>query len=302
MKILNFGSLNIDYVYHVKKFVESGETISSLKLEKFCGGKGMNQSIALVRAGGNIEVYHAGCIGVDGEFLKEELEKTGVNTKYIKTVNQNTGHAIIQLDEKGQNCILIYGGANFNITKDQIDETLKNFNKYDYLLLQNETNNLDYTICRAYDREMKIFFNPSPCNDELNSLPLNKIYCFILNEVEGETLTGEKDKNKIINKLHQKYPQAKIVLTLGKDGVLYFDGEKEYFHDIFNINVVDTTAAGDTFTGYFINELSKNKESYDIIETSSAASAITVSKMGATPSIPYIKEVQELLNKYNKDK
>jgi len=293
MKILNFGSLNIDYVYNVKHFVSAGETLSSDKMQKFCGGKGMNQSIALRRAG--TMVYHAGCIGEDGGFLRDELMASDVNVENIVTVREATGHAIIQVDRNGQNCILLYGGANQRITKNQIDNTLANFGEGDYLLLQNEINELEYIITRAYEQRMNIVLNPSPCNDIINQLPLEKVSCFILNEVEGKELTGENDSDCILKVLKQKYPNSKIVLTLGSDGVVYFDGENTYRQGIFPVEVVDTTAAGETFTGYFLHGLTQNVESQALIKISCAASALAVSRMGATASIPKYDEVEAFI-------
>lgn len=184
MKILNFGSLNIDYVYSVDHFVQKSETISSSQMNIFSGGKGLNQSTALGRAGA--QVFHAGRIGKGGEFLVEQLKEAGVNTDLVVLDSQcSTGHAIIQNDAEGDNCILLYGGANQRITKEQIDATLDQFDAGDYLVLQNETSNLPYLMEKAAEKQMKIVLNPSPMDEKIKALPLDKVTLFFVNEIEA---------------------------------------------------------------------------------------------------------------------
>ena len=147
MKILCFGSCNIDYVYGLKHIVRPGETISAGSMEQFPGGKGLNQSIALAKAGA--EVYHAGCVGNDGLILIDTLAEYGVDTSYIKTVDAKTGQAIIQVDDNGENGIFIYQGANIMITEEYIDEVLSDFSSDDILLVQNEISNLRYLLKKS---------------------------------------------------------------------------------------------------------------------------------------------------------
>ena len=128
MKILNFGSCNIDYVYSVDHIVTAGETISAKNMELFAGGKGLNQSIAAARAGA--EIYHAGCIGDDGGMLIDTFLESGVDITYLKRENSKTGHAVIQVDANGENCIFVFEGTNGRITKDYIDEVLEIEKKY----------------------------------------------------------------------------------------------------------------------------------------------------------------------------
>ena len=147
MKVLNFGSLNLDYVYQVNSILIPGETQASTDRKIFCGGKGLNQSIALAKAG--VTVYHAGMIGEGGEILLETCRENNVNTKFIRQISGPSGHTVIQVDKNGQNCILLYGGANRSITREFANEVLEHFEKGDILLLQNEINELDYIIERA---------------------------------------------------------------------------------------------------------------------------------------------------------
>ena len=287
-KVLNFGSLNMDHVYKVKHFVMPGETLSSENLQHFCGGKGLNQSIALARAGAN--VYHAGAIGEDGMVLKKQLEEDGVDISYLKIRESvGTGHAMIQVDEKGQNCILLYGGANQSITKEQVDDTLKNFQAGDYLLLQNEINELAYIMEQAGRIGMKIFLNPSPCNEIIDSLPLDLVDTFLLNEIEGEQISGEKEK--ILDAMFERYPNAHIILTLGSEGAVYGWKGQQIFQKAEKVTAVDTTAAGDTFTGYYLAAVSAGKEAAEALQLASRAAAIAVTRQGAVPSIPYQREL-----------
>lgn len=291
MKIINIGSLNIDYVYEVDSFVKKGETKLSNKLNIYSGGKGLNQSIALKRAGA--EVYHGGLIGKDGSFLKELLEKEKVNTDFISIVNSPSGHAIIQVDESGDNCILLHGGANQLFTEEIVDSILENFNKGDYLLLQNEINLMEYIINKASEKGLIIVLNPSPINSKLKSYPLDKVDIFILNEVEGKELTNKEKEEDILNELISKYLKAQFVLTLGEKGVRYGFKDERIEVNAKQVKAVDTTAAGDTFTGYYLASMLSGKSVQEALETATVASSITVTREGAADSIPYIKEILE---------
>lgn len=293
MKILNLGSLNIDKVYSVPHFVEAGETLSSTKMEIFSGGKGLNQSIALARAGA--EVYHAGAIGEDGEELRQLMASAGVHTDYLQTLPVVTGHAVIQLTPKGQNCIIISAGANGALTEEYIDDTLSHFEAGDLLLVQNETNNVPYAIRRAKEKGMKVAFNASPISEALLSYPLDLVDYYLINEVEGKALAGEEAKSneEILAALKKRFPAAAIVLTVGKDGVLYQYEEERASHGIYDVPVVDTTAAGDTFCGYFLACAAKGLSAAEGLRMASLASSLAVNKKGAANSIPTWSEVEQ---------
>ncbi|MBQ4050525.1 MAG: ribokinase [Oscillospiraceae bacterium] len=293
MKILNFGSLNCDYVYSVHHMVEAGETLASSKMETFPGGKGLNQSIALARAGA--PVSHAGLLGEDGDFLLDIASSSGVDCSLIERVDGRTGHAIIQLDRTGQNCILLYGGSNRRITEEYIERVLTHFGPGDLLLMQNEINLPERIVELAHEKGLVIALNPSPCDDAILSIDLNKVSFLILNEVEGAMLSGEPDLEKAPDVLLQKYPHMKIVLTLGKEGAVYMDKDTRCHHPIFPVETVDTTGAGDTFTGYFLTSMLENMPAEEGLKLASAASAIAVSRMGAASSIPTRKEVEDFL-------
>ena len=297
MKVLNFGSLNIDYVYSLDHFVQKGETISSDALHIFPGGKGLNQSVALGRAG--VSVSHAGAVGKDGDFLLELLKESCVETKYIQVLEGvQTGTAIIQNDKSGDNCIILYSGANHQITKEQIANTISDFEKGDFLVLQNEINGMDSIVRVAEEKGLKIVLNPSPMNEKILGLPLQYVDYFVLNEVEAAQILGldnisEKDGEKFVRELHDAYPRAKIVLTLGAEGSIYFDGEKLYRQRAYKTEVVDTTAAGDTFSGFFIAGILRGDTLEQAMDTAARAAGIAISRPGAAPSIPKIEEVLE---------
>ena len=291
MKVLNYGSLNLDNVYTLDHMVQEGETILSSKLEVFCGGKGLNQSVALARAG--VPVFHAGQVGEDGQMLLDLCDQYGVDTTYVRMLPVKGGHTVIQVDRNGQNSIILYGGTNQMQTKEYIDEVLANFEQGDLLLLQNEVNLLDYVIDQAYARGMKIVLNPSPFDAHLDACDLNKVWLFLLNEVEGEQMTGSQDPDRILSVLHEKYPDARIVLTLGVRGAWYYDGQEKVFQDVFPVTAVDTTAAGDTFTGFFVAGLIDGETPAQALRMAAKASSIAVTRPGAAPSVPTKEEVLE---------
>lgn len=291
MKILNFGSCNIDYVYSLDHIVKKGETEATDGLSVFPGGKGLNQSIALAKAG--CQVFHAGCVGEDGDMLLEVLSDSGVDISNITPVDGKNGHAIIQVSKKGENSIFLYPGSNEKITEAQVDAVLSNFGTGDIILLQNEINLLGYIISRAYEKGMTIILNPSPCSGQVLETDLRKVSYLILNEVEAETVTGEASPEAALSCFARKYPHLHVVLTLGGKGSVYFFGGEIVRQRSFDVTAVDTTAAGDTFTGYFISGMVRGLSAKETMREASCAAAISVSRNGAAPSIPMLSEVLE---------
>lgn len=292
MKVLNFGSLNIDMVYSVDHVVRPGETTASAELRYFCGGKGLNQSVALARAG--VEVCHAGCVGADGGRLISLLLDNGVDTSLVTKSESPSGHAIIQVDRDGQNSILLFGGANMEITPEQIENAVGNFSAGGRLFLQNEINGISEIIGAAHERGLEIVFNPSPFGAEILSYPLENIDWFVVNETEAEELTGETEPEKILGAFSQKFPRASVLLTLGADGAFCRTKDGTFYCKIFSVPVVDTTAAGDTFLGFFFAMLDRFGAER-ALKIASAASAVAVSRPGASASIPTLDEVKNFL-------
>jgi len=216
MKIVNFGSCNIDYVYSLEHIVIPGETESTYNLEVFPGGKGLNQSIAIARAGA--EVFHVGCVGEESQLLLDTLEESDVNISYIKTVEGKNGHAIIQLASSGENSIFLYPGSNRKFTTEFIDYVLADFSAGDILVLQNEINQINYIVEQAYQKKLQVVLNPSPFDKAIKYIDLQKISYLILNEIEAEGLTGYDNPEESLEYFKVNYPSLKVVVTLGGQG------------------------------------------------------------------------------------
>ena len=289
MKIYNLGSLNIDYVYSVEHIVKQGETLASNNLQKFAGGKGLNQSVALSRAG--CCVIHGGIIGTDGRFLKDVLKNENVDVSNIEILDEPTGHAIIQVDFAGQNSILLYSGTNYSIDREYIAKFLNDAQEGDILLLQNEISSLKDAFEIAINKKMQIAFNPSPYSNQLNKLPLQYVKWWFCNEIEAKELFFSDDEQQIAQNFVSNYPNSNLILTLGENGSLFISKDIVIKQEAYKTNVIDTTAAGDTFTGYFLSAISQEKSINDAMRLASKAASITVSRKGAAPSIPYFSEL-----------
>ena len=289
MRIYNLGSLNIDYVYDVDHFVSAGETLSSDKMQIFPGGKGLNQSVALARAGA--EVIHGAVIGEDGGFLTEILSSAGVDTSRIETISRRCGHAVIQVDKGGQNCILLYPGTNRCIDRRYIENFLFDAERDDILVVQNEISGLDIAFETAHRKNMRIAFNPSPFHSDIKKLPLSLVSWLFCNETEGEALFGSRDIREITERFITQIPDGDLILTLGKDGSVFKNREKFIAQPIFETKTVDTTAAGDTFLGYFLASVTKGESVERSMAVASKAASVAVSVKGAASSIPFLRDV-----------
>lgn len=354
MRVLNFGSLNLDYVYEVPHFVSPGETLSAAKQSVNPGGKGLNQSVALARAGA--DVYHAGVLGNGGAMLQDVLEASGVHTDFLEKRDVVQGNAVIQVKADGENCIILFGGSNQCITDEQVDETVAHFGADDWLILQNEINANARIVDKAHERGMKIVLNPSPFDARLDDVDFAKIDWLLVNEVEAEQMTGFAQPDEAWRVIHKKWPHLSCVFTLGKDGCVAFrvdeaafadkasDASKAYGADgvheadgtrrpaaadkaayavcsqndgsadkafsadkaaggavekrmqpALPVQAVDTTAAGDTFTGYFVAELMQGADLSRALQMATTAAAISVTRAGAAASVPKREEVTSSL-------
>lgn len=292
MKALCFGSLNIDYTYSVEQFVRAGETRQAARMKIYEGGKGLNQAIALSRAG--LECCMAGAVGEDGRFLLDFLGKSGVNTDFVSVEpSVSTGHAIIQNDAAGDNCILLYGGANRRISEEHIRRVFESFGEGDWLLLQNEINGLESIIRLASQRGMNIVLNPSPMEENIFSLPLELVSCLMVNEIEAAQLLGHDGEGETLaRELGARFPNMTVVLTLGAQGSICCRGGELTFCAAEKVQPVDTTAAGDTYTGFFVSAISRGAKLHEAMTLASRAAAISVTRRGASPSIPLLSELE----------
>lgn len=293
MRVFNYGSLNLDYVYRVSHMVRGGETLAAAGMEIYLGGKGLNQSVALARAG--VPVCHAGCVGEDGHVLTQYLDSQGVDTSLIRTINGKSGHTIIQVDDRAQNAILVYGGANHKQTREQIRQTLDTSNSGDILMLQNEINESVYLMEEAKRRGLRLVVNPSPMDEQIRHAPLETADYILINETEGNAISGQREASAILDWFSVHSPKTAVLLTLGEAGAVYQDGKGRIAQKAFSVVAVDTTAAGDTFTGYFVAGLVRGMEMEEILRQCAAASALAVTRNGAAPSIPSKEEVDRFL-------
>lgn len=291
MKVLNFGSVNIDLTYRVEHFVRPGETLSARSVTRNAGGKGFNQSVALAKAG--FEVYHAGHIGADGTFLLNLCREYGVNTDYLTEISVPTGNAVIQVDDNGANCILLYGGANQAMDTDFVGQVLANFQQGDLIVLQNEINCMNEILSMAHEAGLRIAINPAPMNDAISPTALALADWLILNETEALELTGLEQPSEQLKALRGRFPNTAFLLTLGVRGAVYQEGTKAWMMGSCKVDAVDTTAAGDTFAGFFLATLLQSGNPDTALLTATRASALAVTKQGAAQSIPTLEQVRE---------
>lgn len=289
MKIYNVGSVNVDHVYQVPHFVRAGETLASHSLQMFPGGKGLNQSVALGKAGA--DVRHCALLNEADNWLTDVLREAKVDVSRVHTVSEPTGHAIIQVDEKGQNCILLYPGANHCFTRGRFEQALADADAGDILLLQNEINGLAELFELAHQKGMQIAWNPSPFEASLLELPLEYVTWWIVNETEGSALTGLEAPEEILDAMYSRFPHSNIILTVGKNGSYFRNAAQQLYIPAVTVAAVDTTAAGDTFTGFFLAMIAKGSDVRTALETATRAASISVSRKGAAVSIPWADEV-----------
>lgn len=290
VKILVFGSLNIDYVMAVDHIIAPGETEKIRTMQVFPGGKGLNQAVAIARAGYPVSL--AGNVGAtDGRLLLDTMTEFNIDSSHVREHPGLSGSAYIQVDSSAQNCILIAANANRMNTKASIEEVISQFVAGDLLLLQNEINLLNHIVCVAHQRGLRIYLNPSPFNEELQNAPLEWIDGFIFNEIEGEQLTGEGTPIKILDEMHSRYPHAEHLLTLGAQGAILFHESKKIYQAAYLVEPIDTTAAGDTFTGFYLAETARGSSVNLALDRAAKAAAIATTRRGAATSIPSLQEV-----------
>jgi ribokinase len=303
-KILVIGSSNTDLIATMDHFPNAGETLEGISFQHAMGGKGANQALAAHRTGE--EVTFVTSLGNDttGQNVLQYYKNEGLDVSFSMLAdNETTGTAMIWVDEKGENSIVIIPGANKSLSPDYIVTKQEIIEKADIIVLQME---IPYEtvkiICKiAFQKGKKVILNVAPAY-KIEEEILKSIYILVVNETEAEIITGENiediGEEAIINRL-LKIGVQNVVLTLGKNGCLFKNGNKILKVPAFSVNVVDTTAAGDTFCGALATGISKNRKMKDVLEFASAAAALCVTKLGAQPSIPTEKEVNEFLKSEN---
>lgn len=296
-KLVNLGSLCIDNVYRVCAITGAGETVASSSHEVFPGGKGLNQSIAAARAG--IEVVHVGCVGQDGEWLKETLAGEGVDVSGVRVVDAPSGHAVIQVNDAGENAIVIAGGSNRVLVRADVDGALARVETGDWLMLQNEINDLDAVLRAAGQRGCQVAFNVAPVDGRESGYDLGSVRLLIVNEIEAAALAGvETDGSSwstVLAALSARAPAAELVLTLGADGLVYSGNGGFVSLPAYPVEAVDETAAGDAFIGFLMASLIRGDSMHHALRMGSAAGALAVTRAGAASSIPDPADVRSLV-------
>lgn len=293
MAIINFGSINIDHVYQVPHFVQPGETLDTTDYQILLGGKGANQSIALAKAGA--DVLHVGYINENDVHFKQEMIKLGINGRFIQCTSTASGHAIIQVTPSGENAIFIFGGANRLINEKDIQRALFDANEDDWVLLQNETTGTKAVLEQAKAKGLKVAFNPAPMTADIHDLNMQLIDLLIVNEIEAAELAGSEHYDDIVMFIEERFAHGSVLLTLGKQGVEWFSRGDHIAYPAFSVDAVDTTAAGDTFIGFFLAHYQIHQQPKQALRHACAASAIAVTRVGAAPSIPSHDEVSQFL-------
>lgn len=296
MAIINVGSINIDHVYQVPHFVKPGETLASTHYQQLLGGKGANQSIALAKAGA--DVRHVGCIHQSDAAFKQTLIKQGVDCRHLSCSETPSGHAIIQVTPTGENAIVLFGGANQTLDHTHVNAALSLTSPSDWVITQNETSAIADVFRLSREKGVKVAFNPAPMTASVKALPLDCVDLLIVNETEAEAITGQAQLADIETYFREQMPHCDVIITLGKAGVIMLKGSERIEVPAFVVNAIDTTAAGDTFIGYFLAAYSQHTDARRALLRGCAAAAISVTREGAAQSIPDIEEVDRFLAKH----
>jgi len=283
-RIFNFGSVNIDHIYAVPHFVRPGETLAAQAYRRGPGGKGFNQSVALARAGA--ATSHIGCIGDDGLWLRDFLAAEGVDVSALRTCDEATGHAIIQVAPSGENNIILHPGANRVPRVGDVEAALRDARPGDFFLCQNETSAVVEALALARSRGLRCVCNAAPAVPILPDAALRAIDILLVNETEMSALGGAAEPREALRHLRIRYPQLGIVLTLGAEGCLVAGPAGEHSLPAQRVKAIDTTAAGDTFAGYLLAALAEGADMPAALTLATRAAALCVTRPGAATSIP----------------
>jgi len=289
MTIYNFGSINIDYIYNVERLPTAGETLAASSFNSGLGGKGANQSVAIARASG--DVRHIGAVGGDGAFAMSYLQSAGVDTSGIVRLNTPTGHAVINVDNAGENQIVIFPGANRELRPEHVEHGLANAHADDWLVMQNETSCQIEAAKIANAKGMRVAYSAAPFDAEAVRDILPYIHLLILNDVEAEQLS---DALKVSI---DAIPVPQVLVTRGRNGADWIDRSRATPISVsaFPVTPVDTTGAGDTFAGYALAGFDGGLDPNIALRRASAAAALQVQKKGTADAIPLLQDVLDFL-------
>ncbi|WP_050604635.1 ribokinase [Ruegeria sp. 6PALISEP08] len=286
MTIWNLGSINADMVYDLPHLPAPGETLAALGLDRFLGGKGANMSVAAARAGSRVS--HIGAVGQDGRWAKDRLTEYGVDTLFISEVDLPTGHAIIAVDAEGENLIILYPGANHALDVSHLGQALSSANTGDLLILQNETNAQVEAAQLGHRLGLTVCYAAAPFQAQAVKAVLPYLDFLILNEVEAEQLRQETGLSA------SDMPVRHVIVTLGSKGARYLQqGSDPVEFAAHKVQAVDTTGAGDTFTGYVLAGMDRGMPMEQAILQANRAAALMVMRHGTADVIPDLKEVRD---------
>jgi len=309
MHVIVVGSLNMDLVVRMPQIPRPGETLLGGVFKTFPGGKGANQAVAAARLGAHVTMI--GCVGGDafGQEMRDTLTAEGIDTTHVLVHPESaTGVALIQVDAKGQNSIAVASGANFQLTSADVEKAMQAIENFDVLVMPLETPlETIYTAARiASERGAKVLLNPAPAQMLKPDL-LELVDVLLPNEYEAALMTGSSslqsaaDVQSAAEKL-LSLGVKNLMVTMGSRGAMLFDGQMESNISACPVQAVDTTAAGDCFVGALAVGLCEGKSLLSAAEFASAASAISVTRDGAQPSLPRREEVLQFMNERSKSK
>ncbi|WP_425079458.1 ribokinase [Ruegeria denitrificans] len=286
MTIWNLGSINADMVYDLPHLPAPGETLAAHGLDRFLGGKGANMSVAAARAGSRVS--HIGAVGHDGRWAKDRLTEYGVDTRYISEVDLPTGHAIIAVDAEGENLIILYPGANHALDISHLGQALSSASTGDLLILQNETNAQVEAAQLGRKLGLTVCYAAAPFQAQAVQAVLPYLDFLILNEIEAEQLRQETGMGAA------DLPVRHVIVTLGSKGARYLQqGKDPVEFAAHKVQAVDTTGAGDTFTGYVLAGMDRGMPMEQAILQANRAAALMVTRHGTADVIPDLREVRD---------
>ncbi|MEM5541351.1 ribokinase [Sulfitobacter sp. AS92] len=285
--IWNLGSINADNFYLLPHLPGPGETISARDFRQGLGGKGANMSVAAARAG--TRIMHVGALGADGGWALERLLEYGVETAHITLMEGVTGHANISVDLEGENNIVIFPGTNHEITEEMIGAALSEASSGDWLMMQNETNGQRFAAQTAKTLGLKLAYAAAPFDAEAVKAIIEQIDLLVLNEVEAAQLRAATG-----GELRQ-LPIDDIIVTLGAGGCEWVSNKAHRVesYPAYKVDAVDTTGAGDTFTGYLVAGLDRGMTMPKAIDLAMKAGALMVTRHGTADVIPDLKEIRD---------
>lgn len=301
-KILVIGSSNTDLITNVERFPEAGETISGKQFLQVMGGKGANQAVAAKRLGG--DVMFVTCLGNDsnGRNTLSYFQNEGLDVSRTLLVDHApTGTAVILVNDEGENCIVVTPGANHELLPQHISNIEEEIGRAAMVVLQMEIpfDTVTKVIAIAAAHKVPVLLNVAPAR-EVGADLLKMVDILVVNETEGEKVSGQSiavvGEEGVIDSLMTMGART-VILTLGKRGCIVKNYTVSKHIPAYDVDAVDTTAAGDTFCGAVVAGLSKGKDLVEAVKFATAASAICVMRMGAQPSIPGEEEVKEFVSK-----